>query len=122
MILNKLIQSYLVTLPKIRHYEGLEKLTWWDYNGYYNYHRTKGHKTSTCIQLKHIIQDFINCGEIEAIKNYGTTNQDHNIFQNPLMDHGKDKASTTGQENKASLAYIKANPNLTINIINIRSP
>lgn len=54
----------------------------------------KGHKKSSCLTLKNLIQDLIEQGDILVDNSKGKTNVDRTIFKTPLQDHGKGKASS----------------------------
>ena len=51
---QQLLQNDYLHLPPIKD-EPLKKPSWWDDNKYCEYHCTKGHKTTSCFQLKHAI-------------------------------------------------------------------
>jgi len=55
--------------------EPLFKAPWYKENEYCDYHRVKGHKTSGCMCLKHVIQDCIDQGLIKVTL---STTQLHN--------------------------------------------
>lgn len=64
-ILKKLLQSNVIKLPEVKPYETtIFKPTWWNDNDFCEYHRTKGHKTSSCWTLKNLIQDLIEQGDM----------------------------------------------------------
>lgn len=55
----------MITLPEIRIYEpGPFKSTWWNDNDFYDYHRTRGQKTTSCYKLENLVQDMIDQGDI----------------------------------------------------------
>lgn len=108
-VLKKLLQSNVIQLLEIRHYElWLFKQNWWNDNDSCEYHLTKGHKISPCWKLMDIIQDFIDQGDISIDNSQGKTNFDHTIFKNTLKYHGFGKASNLGTNigNQANYTYI----------------
>ena len=84
---QQLLQNDYLHLPPIKD-EALTKPSWWDDNKYCEYHRTKGHKTTSCFQLKHAIQDLIDDGVV-VLDATLTSNADHTIFKDPLANHDK---------------------------------
>lgn len=95
-ILKKLLQNSVITLKYPKPYDPRQfKPSWWDDNTFCDYHHTKGHKTSSCRQLKNLVQDLIDNHTIEVGGPQFASNVDHTIHKNPLQDHGSNKASTS---------------------------
>lgn len=115
--MRKLIQSNLITLPKSKPYElSPIKPTWWNDNDFCDYHYSKGHKTSSCYQLKHVIQNLIDKGDVTVNTDKGSTNQAHIICKDPFIKHGQEQPSTSNsQDNRAN--YTKVAYDYTINTI-----
>ena len=82
---QQLLQNDYLHLPPVKD-EPLTKPSWWDDNKYYEYHRTKGHRTTSCFQLKHAIQYLIDDLFI-VLDSTLTSNADHTIFKDPLESH-----------------------------------
>ena len=61
--LQQLHNNNFLQLPTIKD-EPFTKASWWDDKKICDYDCTKGHKTSSCFQLKHVIQDLIDDGVI----------------------------------------------------------
>lgn len=101
--MKQLIQAKFIKLPDIKA-EPVVKPHWWNDNAYYEYHRSKGHKTMSCFQLKHMIQDLLEQGVIEVDPPHATSNTDHTIFKTPLLDHDKGKASSSNSTQTANYA------------------
>lgn len=101
--LKNLMQTNIITLPKLRPYEPVPfKITWWNDNDLCEYHHTKGHKTASCYKLKNLIQDLLNQGDIIMDANKGLANIDHTIFKDPFGKHDKRKSSILGTQNNTA--------------------
>lgn len=97
-MLKKLIQSNVITLQEPKAYDlGQFKPSWWDENALCDYHRSKGHKTSSCKQLRNLIQDLIKNDTIKFNGQQYSSNTNHTIHKNPLQDHGLGNPSSLGQ-------------------------
>lgn len=101
--LKKLKQTNMITFQEIRVFGlGPFKPNWWNDNEFCEYHRTKVHKTTSCYNLKNLIQDLIDQGDITMDTKKGSTNTNHTIFKDPFVKRDKGKASTSGtQDNMA---------------------
>ena len=108
---QQLLQNDYFHLPPIKD-EPLTKPSWWDDNKYCEYHHTKGHKTTSCFQLKHAIQDLIDDGVI-VLDATLTSNADHTIFKDPLASHDKGQASSSNAQSNVN--YTHTGHNYTIN-------
>jgi len=113
----KLLQNNLIQLPEIKQYDPAFKPPSWNDNDFCDYNRIKAHKTSNCYNLKNIIQDFIDRGNIVVDQPSGSSNTDHIIFTNPLQNHGSRKASSSGTKPHDSVNYNNIAYDYTVNSI-----
>ena len=93
MAFQQLLQNDYLHLPPIKD-EPLTNSSWWDDNKYCEYHRTKGHKTTSYFQLKHAIQDLIDEGDVVLDPSL-SSNADHTIFKDSLAKHDKGQSSSS---------------------------
>jgi hypothetical protein len=108
VVIQKLIQANLITLPTYENYrEPQVKPSWYNENHLCDFHKIKGHTTARCMKLENLIQDLIETKQIE-IKPQGG-NKDLKIYMNPMPDHGKGKAK--------EIDYTKVNHTYDANVI-----
>lgn len=98
--LKKCIQTRVITLQAPRSYDPTQfKPAWFDDKVFCDYHQAKGHKTSSCRQLKNLIQDLIEQRVMEVGGPQFPSNADHTIHKNPLQDHGSRNPSMSNANN-----------------------
>ena len=102
--LQQLLNNKFLQLPPIKN-EPLTKASWWDDKFICGYHCTKGHKTSSCFQQKHVIQDLIDDGVIIVNPSLLASNFDHTIFKDPLDNHNKEKPSSSNSNSQGNVNY-----------------
>lgn len=90
---RKLLANKIIAIPDNPPYEPKVKPNWWIDDEYCEFHMSKGHKTRNCHQLKNIIQDLIDRGDIE-IEGH-SSNQEHEMFKEPFPKHDNGKAKAT---------------------------
>lgn len=115
--LQQLLSNNFLQLLPIKD-EPLTKAGWWDDKKYCDYHRTKGHKTSSCFQLKHAIQDLIDDGVIIVDPSLLASNSDHTIFKDPLGNHDEEKPSSSNSNSQGNVNYTCTGYDYTINCFN----
>ncbi|GLJ07896.1 hypothetical protein SUGI_0076310 [Cryptomeria japonica] len=114
-VFKKLVANKIITIPDFPPYEPIVKPNWWNDDEYCEFHKIKGHKIGNYHQLKNIIQDLIDRGDIE-IEGH-SSNQEHKMFKEPFPKHDKGKSKATDdQTNYTRASY---NYDSTINHISM---
>lgn len=117
VVFKTLLQNQILTpLDNTTPYDPQPRPNWWNESAYCEYHRNKGHKTSSCIQWQHKFQDLINNGNI--VVDGHNKNFDHQSFKDPFPPHNKGESSRAKDSNtKVNFTY-----NANENIINMIGP
>ena len=82
-----LLNQICAPLDNSQPYDPQPRPSWWNESAYYDYHRNKGHKTMSCIQLWHKIQKLINNGDV-IVGNHNK-NYAHQVFKYLFPPHEK---------------------------------
>lgn len=114
-VFKKLVANKVITIPDFPQYEPKVKPNWWNDDEYCEFHKSKGHKTRNCHRLKNNIQDLIDRGDIE-IEGH-SSNQEHEMFKEPLPKHDKGKAKAIDDQTNYTRATY--NYDSTINHISM---
>lgn len=100
VIFKHMKQHNMIVYPQKQPFdESKTKLYWNKENEYCAYHHVKGHETSKCIQIKHLVQDLIDQGKIAidpiTVK---SLNANLGMYKNVLPKHqGEASTSITNQ-------------------------
>lgn len=117
MVFKTLLKNKILTpLDNTNPYDPQPRPNWWNESTYYEYHQNKGHKTSSCIQLRHKVQDLIDNGDI--VVDGHNKNLDHQAFKDLFPTHNKGESSGAKNSNaKVNFTYTVDN-----NVINMIEP
>lgn len=116
VVLKTFLEKKLVMLlEKSWPYDPPIRSTWWREDHICSYHRSKGHNTKNCFNLKDVIQDLIYASKVIA---YGLVkNSNHKALKKTLPKYEKwesFKASKKNHDGKINYTYTD-----TDNVINV---
>jgi len=95
-LLPQLLQQGLLEKPRFTKTYNPPYPSWYKENAHCDYHNgTAGHSTEDCMALKIKVQELVKEGKLGFNKN-----QQPNVGQNPLPNHGEASVSMVGMENE----------------------
>lgn len=85
--MQQLVEANLIKIPVYENYQGPQVKPPWYNKHFCDFHKIKGHATTSCMRLKNRIQDLIDDNVITIKQPAG--NQDLKIYTNLMPNHNK---------------------------------